>query len=196
MKFIRSNIGFILGLLFVLSLVLFPEFKAKVLQGFMKTGLYNPSVETAGLDSSSQDNASLPPMPDARFISAAGDTLVLNDTKGKVVFLNFWATWCPPCIAEMPSIQALKNKINNKDQVIFAMVDADADLPKSLSFMKKNKYQFQVYQQASALPESIFNGTLPTTLIINKKGGIVMKHEGLGNYDTPEMLNLLNSLSQ
>lgn len=186
---------FIIALMFLAAIIFFPEFKATVLRGFMTIGLFEPDIKVQS-NETHQGQPALTKATSVEFISSTGEKLNLDGANDKVIFLNFWATWCPPCIAEMPSIQALKNKLKNKEAVVFAMVDADSNLQSSLSFMKKHNYDLPVYVQTNDVPESLFNGSLPTTVIINKKGEIVMKHEGLGNYDTKEMLNLLNSLSQ
>jgi thiol-disulfide isomerase/thioredoxin len=195
MKYLRSNIGFIIALVFLTAMMFVPEFKATVLRGFMKIGLFKPDILMPSSDPS-EVQPLLVEAPSVEFKSSAGEKLNIKNTKDKVIFLNFWATWCPPCIAEMPSIQALRNKLKNKEVVVFAMVDADSNLASSLSFMKKNNYDLPVYVQTSAAPESLFNGSLPTTVIINKQGKIVMKHNGVADYDTIEMLTLLNTLSK
>ena len=195
MKHIRSNIGFIIALMFLAAMIFVPEFKSSVLRGFMKVGMFKPNVGLPS-DDPLEKPSILIEAPNVGFISAKGEKLNIHNTKNKVIFLNFWATWCPPCIAEMPSIQALKNKLKNKEAVIFAMVDADSNFTSSLSFMRKNDYDLPVYVQTSAAPESFFDGSLPTTIIINRQGKIVMKHVGVANYDTKEMLTLLNGLSE
>ncbi len=186
-KYIKSNTGFLITLVFIAVVIFVPSFKALLLQGMMKTGFYNPAII--------EDTNDINHVPDVSFTTSDGQIVNLANTQGKVVFLNFWATWCPPCIAEMPSIIALKNKIADKQNVIFVMVDADNNLNKSEVFMRNKNFDIEVYRQQGQVPENLFSGTLPTTLIINKKGQIVLKHTGLGNYDTTEMLNLLNSLS-
>jgi len=192
MTYLKKNIGFIITMIFFAAMIFIPEFKATILQGLMKVGLFKPGIDKPGIES----QGTFARAPYVELISSKGERLNLADAKGKVIFLNFWATWCPPCIAEMPSIQALKDKLNHSDSVIFAMVDADNKLPSSVAFMTKNKYTMPVYVQATAIPESLFGGSLPTTVIINKKGEIVLKHEGLGNYDSPEMISLINELSK
>ena len=84
-----------------LALFIFPEFKAVVIRGLMKAGFFQPPVTAT--------SAIIPEVPAApvQFITAAGETHTIESLKGKVVFINFWATWCPPCIAEMPAINEL-----------------------------------------------------------------------------------------
>ncbi|MDO8992517.1 MAG: TlpA family protein disulfide reductase, partial [Daejeonella sp.] len=66
----------------------------------------------------------------------------------------------------------------------------------SEAFMKKNKYDLPVYAPAAYLPEELFTGSLPTTVIINKNGEIIFKHEGMADYNSGETEKLLNDLSK
>jgi thiol-disulfide isomerase/thioredoxin len=191
----RSNIITAFMLLFVLAMFISPKFKGVVIQGLMKIGLFQPNVPeqstpgSSGVPISEKNTTIL-------FKDENGKIISLSDLKGKVAFINFWATWCPPCIAEMPSINQLKAKfIGNKD-VIFLMVDVDNNPEKSQKFMKQNKYNLQVYTPASVIPEQLFQGSFPTTLILNKKGEIVYDHEGMADYSSPQIEKFLNDLSK
>ena len=74
--------------------------------------------------------------------SASGETIPFEEFSGKVVFLNFWATWCPPCIAEMPDINDLYAKEND---VEFVMISLDKDRTKARDFIKEKEFDFPVY---------------------------------------------------
>ena len=76
------------------------------------------------------------------------------------------------------------------------LADADGNLEKSTAFMKRKKFDLPVYIPAGSVPEQLFRGSLPTTVIINKRGEIVFAHEGMANYDTPEMEKFLNELAE
>ena len=188
MKYIKSNIGFIISLIVLAIIVFNPETKSLILRGLIKTGLYDPDLKP----NNNSTEAGLAPSVLLR--SASGELLNISESKGKVIFLNFWATWCPPCIAEMPSIQSLKNKLSGSNDIIFAMVDADDDLKKSTGFMQKHHYNMPVYTVASSVPKSLFGGSLPTTIIIDKGGKIVMRHEGMADYGSKEMESFLRNL--
>ena len=190
-KYIKSNLGFLSALLFVAGIMLSPNLKGLVLQGLVKTGLYKPDID--GVDTKSVMGK---PAPSVLFQSATGERINIAEPGDKFIFLNLWATWCPPCIAEMPSIQALKNKVTNKDGVVFLMADVDSDLKKSGAFMQKKNYTFDVYAPASTIPETLFSGTIPTTVIINKEGKIVFHHQGMADYDSEEMVKFLNDLAK
>lgn len=114
--------------------------------------------------------------------------------KGKVVFINFWATWCPPCIKEMPSIQALYNKFNPADDIVFLLVDVDGDLEKSSAFMKNNQLNMPIYKPTANLPSSFIQGAIPTTVILDKNGAMKARIEGGRDYNTAEMENEIRAL--
>ncbi len=190
LRFAKSNISNILFLLFAGIMFFSADARTVLIQGLMSTGLYSADAPTPSMEI----QKSIP--DDLTFISEDGEVIKLAENKGKVFFINFWATWCPPCRAEMPSINSLYNKIKNKDRVNFIMVDVDNKLASSMKFMKKRSYELKVYSSASVIPEHLFNGTLPTTLIIGPKGNIVFKHSGMADYDNTEMVNFINALSR
>lgn len=188
-KYIKSNISTILLMAFA-GIVLFnADAKTLLIKGMMYTGLYHANPKSGNPDIPESIPSSL------IFRSQDGELLNISENKGDIYFINFWATWCPPCRAEMPSIDALSSKIKNKDKIHFIMVDVDNKTSASVKFMQKNSYQLKVYSVESAIPEHVFNGTLPTTLIVGPKGTILFKHTGMAEYDNLEMLNFLNSLS-
>jgi thiol-disulfide isomerase/thioredoxin len=132
--------------------------------------------------------------PEVKFIDDNGKTVSLNSLKGKVVFINFWATWCPPCIAEMPSIDVLFSQFRDHDRVMFLMVDVDNNRAKSEKFMKKRKFGLPVYTPAGPVPPSYLGGAIPTTLVLNKDGDVVFKHEGMSDFSDGEFKSFLTRL--
>ena len=124
-----------------------------------------------------------------------GKRIDMKDLKGKVIFLNLWATWCGPCRVEMPSIQALYNSVD-KDKVAFVMLSLDQEdqHPKIVKFIDDKEFTFPVYMPASPLPKLLRVNTIPTTFIISPDGKVKSKHTGMANYDTEEMRSFLNSL--
>lgn len=187
LKFLKSNISNILFFSFAAILFFSNDARTMVIKGLLLTGLYN-------VDAPDQEKANHAPAPEIVFRSQKGEIINIGRDKGTVYFINFWATWCPPCRAEMPSINALSSKITNKDKVKFVMVDVDNKMDASVRFMEKRKMNLQVYNAVSAIPDTLFNGTLPTTVIINSEGKIVFRHSGMADYDSPEMINFINTL--
>jgi thiol-disulfide isomerase/thioredoxin len=113
-----------------------------------------------------------------------------------VVFINFWATWCPPCIAEMPSINNMQKKFKDNKDVVILMVDADNQLEKSQAFMKKHQYDLKVFTPASQIPATLLGGSLPTTVLLNKKGEIVFRHEGAADYENEDFQDYIEKLAK
>jgi thiol-disulfide isomerase/thioredoxin len=134
-------------------------------------------------------------VPDIEIQSTSGQFLKLSDFRGKIVFLNFWATWCPPCLAELPSINSLKKKLADRQDVDFIMLDVDGNLEKSAAFMQNKAYDLNVYAPASNIPSSLLGRGIPVTVIIGKNGDIIYRHEGTADYDTPAILELINALN-
>lgn len=132
--------------------------------------------------------------PDLKFKDENGKTISLSSLKGKVVFINLWATWCPPCIHEMPSINELKKSLNNNDDIVFLMVDVDNKMEQSSAFMKENGYDLPVYVPASDIPSDYLGGAIPTTVILDKNGNIAARMEGGRDYTDPQIAKGLNEL--
>ena len=191
----KSNITTALMLIFVLAMLVSPQFKGIIIQGLMKIGLFQPSVPDKSEQESSAVLYSTEKGREMLFEDSEGKITNLSDLKGKVVFINFWATWCPPCIAEMPSINKLKSKFKDNPNVVFIMLDMDSDLKKSLKFMERKNYNLDVYIPASQIPGDYFQGALPTTLLFAKSGKLVFKHEGGADYSNTEFEKFLEKTS-
>lgn len=176
-----------IALLLIVALILFvPAAKAVVIRGLMSIGLFEPAVETKVISVGKE-------LKDIKFKNANGQVISLADCKGKVVFLNFWATWCPPCLAEMPAINRFYEQFKNQD-VIFILVDADGNLTKSQAYLDRKKYKLPIYAMASDVPQNIFKGTLPTTLVLDRKGRISLHGEGAANYSSKQFTNFISEL--
>ncbi|RIJ34207.1 TlpA disulfide reductase family protein [Pontibacter oryzae] len=123
-----------------------------------------------------------------------GKTVSFESLKGKVVFLNIWATWCPPCIAEMPNIQSLYDKIGS-DKIAFVMLSVDeGGVEKVQKFIDKKGFTLPVYMPTSQLPQEFYSNAIPTTFIISPEGKIVGKQEGMAEYDTQEVRDFLQGM--
>ena len=124
-------------------------------------------------------------------LSETNEHFDLKDANGKVVLINFWATWCPPCIAEMPSLQELYNDYN--DKVIFLFV-TNEDFETVNKFKLKKAFNFDVFQPLSAPPEVLTTRSIPKTFIIDKHGAIVVEESGAVNWNSETVRNQLDDL--
>jgi len=120
---------------------------------------------------------------DFRLKDLEGKELSLSDLKGKKVFLNFWATWCPPCRAEMPEIEKLYQETKDSNLVIVA-VEIGEPLDTVKSFIDSNKYNFKVLLDSDQSIASKYNiASIPTSYFIDVDGNIVSKNVGAMNID-------------
>lgn len=175
----------------IIILLLWPTSRAYFQQGLMKIGLFKPTLEEPEkIDSqiSVQNNIS--------FKNDKGEIVNMNDLKGKVVFINFWATWCPPCIAEMPSIATLYERLKGNSEVVFLIVEIEGESEKANKFMAGKLLNLPVYYPNSQIPKEWLGGSIPTTLIINKHGEIATKHEGLADYSRQEVSDFIIELTK
>ena len=136
-------------------------------------------------------NSTVMLLPAFKVTAIDGSTVNLADLKGKKVFVNLWATWCPPCRTEIPSIEKLQSKVD-KQNVAFVMLSLDENFELAKNFAKKNNMQLPVYYPAERLPAMFKTDGIPATFIFNEKGELVKQNNGADDYDTEEYLKLLN----
>jgi len=124
-----------------------------------------------------------------------GNKFSFDQYKGKVVFINLWATWCGPCRAEMKSIQKLYDKVDH-EQVQFVMLSIDKDVyrDKVISYVKDKKFTFPVYMPSGYLTSQLNVPSIPTTLVLSKDGKIAAKEVGMRDYDTSKFKKFLDQL--
>jgi thiol-disulfide isomerase/thioredoxin len=123
-----------------------------------------------------------------------GETKNLSSYKGKVVFLNFWATWCGPCRIEMPSLEALYNKFSDKDLEILA-VNCREDQATVSSFLKNEGFSFPVLLDLNGRVSTNYGvQAIPTTFLIDRDGMIILRLVGSIDWDTPKIHAALESL--
>ncbi len=125
-----------------------------------------------------------------------GRRVDFNEFRGKVVFLNLWATWCGPCRVEMPSIQKLYSSVAG-DSIVFVMLSLDRaeDHDKITSYVNRKGFTFPVYTPAGALPAALQVPSIPTTFILGKDGKVKSKHVGTAKYNTKKFREFLRSLA-
>lgn len=123
-----------------------------------------------------------------------GQVVALADFRGKVVVLNFWATWCPPCIEEMPSLNRFAEKYADKGvQILGVSVDEDSDAYQE--FLAKNRISFLTLRDPSRNSSERY-GTfkLPESYVISREGRLLRKVIGAADWMGQEMLTYVDSL--
>lgn len=185
----------IFGLLYATGL--HTEAIGQVQRLLLATGLRKADVpEATAVPATADVNESNAAVAGAGFqmVDLDGNTVSFESLRGKVVFMNIWATWCPPCVAEMPNIQSLYEKVGS-DKVAFVMLSVDeGGMGKVKKFIDRKGFTFPVYMPAGPLPQEFYSQAIPTTFIISPEGRIVARQEGMAEYDTPEVLNFLQSM--
>lgn len=139
-------------------------------------------IEDGNNEPSPREEPEKYPAYDFTLIDQYGNEHTLSDYKGKVIFINFWATWCPPCQKEMPDIEALYNEFNlNQDEVVILGVanpssdkypkNADVSKEEIITFLDDNNYTFPtVFDETGELLRNYYISAFPTTFLIDKEG--------------------------
>lgn len=135
--------------------------------------------------------------PDFTLKDLSGRNISLSDYRGKVVLLEFWATWCPPCRASVPALVELNNKYGQRGFVVLAVsMDTDSDASDNLShFSVSNKINYPVLFADEAAPKAYNVVSIPTSFLIGKDGKIVNIYRGysdeLDNKISAQIVKLL-----
>ena len=133
--------------------------------------------------------------PNFRLEDLKGKKVELKHFKGKVVFLNFWATWCGPCKEEMPAMEGLYNQFREKDFVFLAISVDYAGLKTVKEFIEKYRYTFPVLMDPNCETLDLFGAKgIPTTVLIDRKGLMIGKAVGPRDWKRPEVISILNLL--
>jgi len=177
----RSNLFFLV----LIALLIIPQTRKPIQVSLHKAlALFGPSIEH-------EASRRLITYQDWQLEDLEGNTINFKDLKGKVVFLNFWATWCPPCIAEMRSIDDLYNEY--KDDIAFVLVSGENQKVVQ-TFLDKKEYNLISYKPLSKYPDDFKVNSIPRTYLINKKGEIVIDKTGAANWNSNKIKTLIESL--
>lgn len=179
--------GMILIGLFIYAMGWHTEILGRAQQVVLWTGIIQPETELSE-SKRKEINFNMP------LISLSGERTNLSEFKGEVIFINFWATWCPPCIAEMPNIQALFEQYKGEPEIRFVMISLDEDPEKARRFLNSKGFTFSSYIPGGNRPEVFQSSVIPTTYVIDKNGRLASKKEGMANYNTSAFKNFLNAL--
>jgi len=118
----------------------------------------------------------------------------LSDYRGKVVLLNFWAKWCAPCLAEMPSMESLKGKLKDEAFVILAVSIHKEELGSLKKFVEEKRYAFTVLHSPDGSIQTLYNtGAIPTSFVIDKHGTVFSRITGAQEWDCADAIQHLKN---
>ena len=150
------------------------------------------STTNAEQQQSSSDNnmaAATAQLPSFSIKDVNDNIVNMQSLKGKKVFVNLWASWCPPCKREMPSIEKLYQSVDS-NKVKFVLISLDDQFEHAKKYVSSKKLKLPIYYPTEN-PPTLFNVQgIPATFIFNEKGELIKQIEGMENYDTNEYKTL------
>lgn len=148
-------------------------------------------LQQTNIDSNTASSQALmAELPSFDVFDIEGNILHLENLKGKKVFVNLWASWCPPCKREMPSIAKLYKSIDT-NKVAFVMISLDDKFEKAKAFVRSAKLHLPIFYPAENLPALFYVEGIPATFIFDENGELIKRVDGGSNYNTSEFKTLL-----
>lgn len=147
-------------------------------------------ITLAGCSSQKAEEQSAIVASQIKLTDLDGKAVDLTKFEGKTIFVNFWATWCKPCIKEMPSIAALQTQLARRNIVFFFASDEEVD--KIQKFIDSRKMSLNFVRVEN--PESLGIQALPTTYIFNDEGNMVFSEVGFRKWDEPATVEMVLKL--
>ncbi len=178
MKYVFRIAVLLLGIAVTITVLSRPASAQPVLDGWMAQFILNDPPR---------------PAPDTAIYTAAGAKVTLAAFKGKVILVNFWATWCAPCIREMPSLDRLQAAIGSEKFLVVAVSEDRAGPEKARPFLKKLgiEHYTSYYDRHMALARALHLRGMPTSFLIDGKGNVIGSLAGIAEWDAPESVALI-----
>jgi thiol-disulfide isomerase/thioredoxin len=123
-----------------------------------------------------------------------GEPVDLEAFRGRVLFINMWASWCAPCVAEMGSIQRLRDSLRGTG-VEFLLISPEDPEPVE-RFLRRYGYDLPILLEVEEMPEAFGLRALPTTFVVDRTGNIVLKHRGASEWDDDAVRAFLHALTR
>lgn len=182
----KWNILFNFLTLILIILLLIPSTRQEILPRILRLTLFSPNV----IESNEQDQLNGKDFA-YQFKDSLGEMQKLSEWKGEVILVNIWATWCAPCVAEMPSLQDLYNDYKGKVKFVF-LTNEGSEV--TTPFMKKRGFDLPVSQIVYRLPEKMQTGSIPATFLITKSGKIAIRKVGTAKWNSSAVRETLDQL--
>jgi len=182
----KSNIVFVV---FLAWMILFPRNPVRIAMT-KGTGIIRTTVERLELPRKKQQRLRPEDMR-WQLIDSGGKIYSFKDFSDKPVVINVWATWCPPCVAELPSLIKLHETYGNRVHFIFL---ADDRPEKVRQFLQQKNWNIPVYYSGSKRPFLLQSESIPATFIIDRHQIIRVRKTGAMNWNTPKVKKLMDKL--
>jgi thiol-disulfide isomerase/thioredoxin len=133
--------------------------------------------------------------PAISLVDSAGQTVELSDLRGKLVLVNLWATWCEPCLREMPSLERLQSRLGERIAVLAVSEDRGGNKTVEPFIAKLGLKSVKIYIDPKSEVGHAFGARgLPTSFLIDREGKVLGRVEGAAEWDSPKILGVLEPL--
>jgi thiol-disulfide isomerase/thioredoxin len=190
----RGELLFLAAFILIMTTDLRQPVLSTVQRGLLATGLWRATLPAQSQELPEQlasENGYPLSLP---LVTVDGRPANLSQFRGKVVLINLWASWCPPCLAEMPGMQALYQKVDTS-KVAFVLISLDENQNKARALLKRKHYTMPVFFPTANLPAPFNSSSIPYTVILTPQGRVADRHSGMADYDTPEFKAALEKLA-
>lgn len=134
------------------------------------------------------------PAPNFQLYDINGDPVTLSEYRGSIVFINFWATWCGPCLAEMPTMEALYKAFERKDFEILAISTDAQGVAVTRPFRNEMKLTFPILHDSDYRVGLAYGArTLPMSFLVDRKGVIIHRIFGARDWESPEAKEIIRA---
>lgn len=169
-------------------------------RGLLLTGFFDAAPEVSETGEPGAPGPSFTPQDYGfRMMRNDGTPVRLEELRGEVLFVNVWASWCPPCAAEMPSIERLYQNVKEgsgqADNISFILLSMDEERENADRFMEGRRAGMSWYFPETRIPELLRGSVLPTTYVISADGQQVYRKEGLASYSSDAFRDWLLELA-
>ena len=172
------------GLLYLLVVIIFAVIAYRIQLPPIQTTLLDQEIPEVGHTA-----------PDFTLRNLQGNLEGLVDHKDKVIILNFWATWCAPCLEEMPAFEKLYRRYRSQRVTVLAVSLDKGDISKVKGFVDTNNLTFPVLIDSDGVAEKLYPSfTIPFTYVIDKEGRVAARVDGAKNWASNETFAALNVL--